>query len=478
MSIDSINSLNKWRDAVDKLDKSNQIRDALLKKLFTLQGSEFEIYDCLKSNDYLSNELVVLDLIREDKLPSKLVNLIIEDLKKTDDFKILLKLSSFLADNKAIEQKVLASIIDDDYQQHERAFEASLIGSELEIKVIEKIIDDYSVYELIYLLHYFNQTLFNTCYADERLLENWVSEDFKYPFILLNYDIILDQEYLKYSDLRRSIIDYLSNSLEANFQYFLLFSGILFERDIKQFRKKNSDLGLAEWALLEYRDNKTQWYEIDREPKQEKSSVSVNYSLNGEELISHYLEQTEAQEKNKAFWFLKWKVISGKDISVYDKRMADDERFMSYFNQLLDLNILNESRMDEIFKWPDVDYIRSYKKETDVKISFDSFSQESPLKLFGYSVGITSELEQSERRKILRKAFKEIDVAFFSYGWGTPGSPKRLHSISWHIARNIWRLKFQLNYEQAVKDWKSDLNFLKSEFYDNKMATEFIWPSP
>jgi len=104
--------------------------------------------------------------------------------------------------------------------------------------------------------------------------------------------------------------------------------------------------------------------------------------------------------------------------------------------------------------------------------------KESPLSLMGYHVGITRGLGPQKRRSILKTAYldeiEELPDAKYMRKWGRPNQSKRLERIANHIADEISKNQNRKNCERALKEWRDDLNWLKKEFYTNRMR--FKWP--
>ncbi|MBF0227676.1 MAG: hypothetical protein HQK76_19685 [Desulfobacterales bacterium] len=97
----------------------------------------------------------------------------------------------------------------------------------------------------------------------------------------------------------------------------------------------------------------------------------------------------------------------------------------------------------------------------------------------GYSVGKNGHIK-SERRRILRNVYNNVIPKVFPpryiNEWGRPSSSKRLQKIAESIAAFCRNNKKKIHPPiQAIKDWESDLAWLKLEFYDNRY--KFRWPS-
>jgi hypothetical protein len=128
---------------------------------------------------------------------------------------------------------------------------------------------------------------------------------------------------------------------------------------------------------------------------------------------------------------------------------------------------------DEL-RWPNE--ITYSDDDSVVRIDASEWSGESLLHKMGYTAtdGI---LNNTQRRSILERFFKEPIGGLAKYTndfkkWGNPGSPQRLYAISAFIS---WLIGFQGNHKPNAADkWISDLQWLKDNFYNNRM--KFSWP--
>lgn len=110
------------------------------------------------------------------------------------------------------------------------------------------------------------------------------------------------------------------------------------------------------------------------------------------------------------------------------------------------------------------------------------FGVNSPLRNFGYQVGLSSGLSVAQRRVLLANFLEAKDLAFdgdasaeYRSHWGRPRSVQRLYRIASHIR---WLIGFQgkgPNREQANEDWRGDLHWLKKTYYRSNLH-KFRWP--
>lgn len=97
----------------------------------------------------------------------------------------------------------------------------------------------------------------------------------------------------------------------------------------------------------------------------------------------------------------------------------------------------------------------------------------------GYHVGRHGK-GVGERRRILRHAFEDLIPRSITLGqedeWGESHSSRRLHKMADCLASFARKQKGkQRGSAEAIGDWESDLEWLKSEFYC--AAFSFRWPS-
>jgi hypothetical protein len=118
---------------------------------------------------------------------------------------------------------------------------------------------------------------------------------------------------------------------------------------------------------------------------------------------------------------------------------------------------------DAPFEWPNLDGLGG---GSVVYVDPNSWRAESPLTSMGYRVGWSSYLSEHERREILGRIFRgriQFPAAFSEYSrreWGTPGSSKRLRKIVEQLRKNIQLHQYRENYQVAVGEWLSDLQWL------------------
>jgi hypothetical protein len=119
------------------------------------------------------------------------------------------------------------------------------------------------------------------------------------------------------------------------------------------------------------------------------------------------------------------------------------------------------------FEWPNLDGLGGGGV---IYIDPSSWRAESPLTSMGYRVGWSSYLSDEDRHEILGKIFRgriQFPAAFPEHSrreWGTPGTSKRLRKIVEQLRKNIQLHQYRDNYQLAVGEWLSDLEWLRTNF--------------
>jgi hypothetical protein len=118
---------------------------------------------------------------------------------------------------------------------------------------------------------------------------------------------------------------------------------------------------------------------------------------------------------------------------------------------------------DSPFEWPNLEGLEGGGV---IYVDPSSWRAESPLTSMGYHVGLSSELSQQGRRRILGNIFRgriQFPSTFPESSrreWGTPGSNRRLRKMVEQLRKNIQLHQNQRNYRVAVREWRSDLEWL------------------
>ncbi len=131
--------------------------------------------------------------------------------------------------------------------------------------------------------------------------------------------------------------------------------------------------------------------------------------------------------------------------------------------------------------WPEVTAKKPKNGGRNGVDVFD-FKANSPLSNFGYQVGATRGLSQSERRQLLAEfleartlVFDDEATAADRLEWGKPNSTQRLLRLAAHLK---WLIEWQGKSPQRVQaneEWRSDLQWLKKTYYKPSQH-KFRWP--
>jgi hypothetical protein len=193
--------------------------------------------------------------------------------------------------------------------------------------------------------------------------------------------------------------------------------------------------------------------------------------------VSALEQQIEAMEGkhlriySQEMWFAK--LATGRD--PFDA--GDHELLMAFAKGHPALEYL----IDRDTPWPEVSSCELVVGEGVFTEGID-FEGNSPLRNFGYQVGVSSGLSVSQRRALLAKFLEVKDLAFdvdasaeYRSHWGRPRSVQRLYRIASHIRWLIgWQGKSHYR-EQANEDWRGDLQWLKKTYYKPNLH-KFRWP--
>lgn len=130
------------------------------------------------------------------------------------------------------------------------------------------------------------------------------------------------------------------------------------------------------------------------------------------------------------------------------------------------------------FEWPVIVVEEDYGEPVYVRGGMVRVD-ESPLARMGYHVGVNKGLPRSKRKKLLTEAYRgeipEVEDDDYMEEWGRPSNSRRLWRIAHHLAWLIRSRHGNPSMIYAVDDWRQDLDWLKEEFYTNRMR--FSWPN-
>lgn len=193
--------------------------------------------------------------------------------------------------------------------------------------------------------------------------------------------------------------------------------------------------------------------------------------------VSAIEQQIEAMEGrhlriySQEMWFAK--LATGRD--PFDS--GDHDLLMAFARGHPALEYL----IDRDAPWPEVS-IGELVVGDGVFTEGIEFGLNSPLRNFGYQVGVSSGLSVAQRRALLVNFLEAKDLAFdvdasaeYRSHWGRPRSVQRLFCVASHIRWLIgWQGKSPYR-AQANEDWRGDLQWLKKTYYKPKLHN-FLWP--
>ena len=121
------------------------------------------------------------------------------------------------------------------------------------------------------------------------------------------------------------------------------------------------------------------------------------------------------------------------------------------------------------------------------KVPYPGFAEDwnevSPLKMFGYTVGRSSGWNAQTRKRFLDDfmTYDLPNIVTETYGdyYGDPNSAQRLKAIAQLLASLIISAKRKRgnSMRYAIDDWTSDLQYLKSVYYEGKGLKFYSWPT-
>lgn len=136
-----------------------------------------------------------------------------------------------------------------------------------------------------------------------------------------------------------------------------------------------------------------------------------------------------------------------------------------------------KSQPSRQWNWPIIQQIPG-----DGMFNADGFRSESALKVFGYTVGKTNGWPEQKRQRFLSDFIElelpEIVERIFDDEYGDPMTTTRLRKVANVIANNCG-LRYRSNhnlYRHAIRDWESDLDFLKKKYYEGRGLKFHPWP--
>jgi hypothetical protein len=169
-------------------------------------------------------------------------------------------------------------------------------------------------------------------------------------------------------------------------------------------------------------------------------------------------------------------VIERLNFEDYDTLLKQiKQRALKTFRDDTKINSDKREQVQEPdWPWP----ITGIREENGSSPFAEGFANTSALKILGYSVGVNG-LVAAERKELLDRFFVKplpsIIAQTFGDAYGSPGSEQRLKKMANTIASNCKNFKRNdaTKYHVAIKDWETDLAWLKENYF--KMNA-FPWP--
>ncbi|GLR05228.1 hypothetical protein GCM10007906_28160 [Vibrio hyugaensis] len=162
-----------------------------------------------------------------------------------------------------------------------------------------------------------------------------------------------------------------------------------------------------------------------------------------------------------------------KEQEKLSERTGSDEN-VAHHSAESELKVRTEL-IGKSFRWPS-----TIAFEADGSLPEVQWPQIGVLKAVGYTVGAQG-LPQTERRSILKNVYMQtlpyVDSRSYMNEWGEPSSSERLKKMAETLASLTKgaKRKTQANMNQAIRDWESDLAWLKEQYY---LEHKYVWVWP
>jgi hypothetical protein len=170
-------------------------------------------------------------------------------------------------------------------------------------------------------------------------------------------------------------------------------------------------------------------------------------------------------------------------------RITTDEAFAKHHEQAeVIIRMINDewrkrmarADLSDSFRWPDATARHVTMSDNDARAGWtsDVMVEDGMLKEMGYRVGRngpSAPVRQKMLSEIFMRTLPPVFPKPYMDQWGANGSARRLHKIAGCLAafaRNAARLPG--NYDEAISDWKEDLEFLHDAHYSGRF--DFGWP--
>ncbi|TKG01205.1 hypothetical protein [Vibrio lentus] len=191
--------------------------------------------------------------------------------------------------------------------------------------------------------------------------------------------------------------------------------------------------------------------------------------------------------KKLADWFVN--ISSSLAFDMLDEVIEDVSHFRtpSWLREATDVPFADQALL-ELTTTAEDKYAESYSFRWPSTIAFEAdgslpeveWPKIGVLKAVGYTVGAQG-LPQADRRTILTNVYMQslpyVDSRSYMNEWGEPLSSDRLKKMAETLASLTKgaKRKTQANMKQAIRDWESDLAWLKEQYYlEHKY--QWVWP--
>lgn len=159
---------------------------------------------------------------------------------------------------------------------------------------------------------------------------------------------------------------------------------------------------------------------------------------------------------------------------INETEPIDPQKLENFKNRIKNQSGEENPKQELDWPWPILDVPQGKGKSAFAA----NFADVSALKLLGYSVGKNG-LSVEDRKELLEQfltgPLPSIVNKLFGDEWDSPGSEVRLKKMADTISTNCKNFKRNDadKYNTAIKDWETDLAWLKKKFYKR---SRFPWP--
>ena len=144
--------------------------------------------------------------------------------------------------------------------------------------------------------------------------------------------------------------------------------------------------------------------------------------------------------------------------------------------------VMENGEKEAEWDWPIIN--QSPVTSDDSSLNSSEFRDRSALRVFGYSVAKTSDWSTETRHRFLsdfmRMELPKVIEEEFGTEYGSPLTTTRLRKVA-NLLANQCSLRIRRDpdmFSVAIENWETDLEFLKTTFYEGEGLKFTPWPDP